>query len=193
VFKVEVAHAGISSTSEKEERSLIFALNTEFGWCTTISSRRQERTHEQARILEDRWSNSTRYRLPAAIFRPEDAAISKLSGLEIFSAQLTTSAVAAVGNNDDLSFSRKSAGTLLDHQHTCVRAKPGELRFEGARRIENLVSSSENFNLYEGHENFLIRPGVTDPSATTRASTITARAITNLYIQPLPPSLGIST
>jgi len=69
-------------------------------------------------------------------------------------------------------FSRNSSAMVINHCHTYVETKPNELRFGGARRVQNLVPRSEDFSNYSGASGFLITTNTLDPKNGKKATTI---------------------
>lgn len=88
---------------------------------------------------------------------------------------LHTSLLGTSEDSTSINFLRRSPATAADHRHRLYMAKPGEARFQGVRRVANLVTASEDFALYNGYDDFLVTRGTTDPAGGRRASTITAR------------------
>jgi hypothetical protein len=86
-------------------------------------------------------------------------------------------------------FQRASPASARDYRQILFFARPGEARFHGARRVENLVAASEDFTAYAGSDRWQITGNVSDPLGGRRASTVTARAgdATLLTTSPAEP------
>ena len=108
----------------------------------------------------------------------------------IFDATLSTSVVPTVGADSKISFNRPSAAFVLDCYNIYQKARPREVRFLGARRVENLLPHSEDFTLFSGMPGFAIAKAEPDPSGGGRASTITALKDNATLAFSLPATAG---
>lgn len=81
-------------------------------------------------------------RLPTALWTKVQ------SGKPIFDAPLLTSIVLARGNATGMTFTRASTAYVRDFEGILRTAKAGEVRFQGARRVENLISDPENLTAW---------------------------------------------
>ncbi len=80
--------------------------------------------------------------LPTTVF---GAAVIQASLQPSFEANLTNSIILQTGRGNPV-FSRASTAYVQDWENLFRQAKSGEVRFEGARRVENLLSSTEDFS-----------------------------------------------
>lgn len=63
-----------------------------------------------------------------------------------FSADFKTSAIPQLASDATLTFTRGSIAKVISSEGDVKQAKSGEIRFPGARRVENLVTYSEDFS-----------------------------------------------
>jgi len=80
------------------------------------------------------------------------------------------------------SFSRETAASVTDFEGIIRQAKSGEARFEGARRVENLCTYSQNPAQWTFGNMGTLTSGVSDPIGGNTAATATATA-NNQYVR----------
>jgi len=105
--------------------------------------------------------------------------------VKTFDLPLRTSIVPAyAAGSATPTFTRASAATVVDHEGIVRYCKSGESRFWGARRVENLLRSTEDLTTANwtgyGGGTFTVDTGVTDPlggSTAFRVTTGTANGV----------------
>ena len=105
--------------------------------------------------------------------------------MKTFDLPLRTSIVPAyAAGSATPTFTRASAATVVDHEGVLRYCKSGEARFWGARRVENLLRSTEDLTTANwtgyGGGTFTVDTGVTDPlggSTAFRVTTGTANGV----------------
>ncbi len=107
-----------------------------------------------------------------------------------FFAPLTTSLVPArAAGSATPTFTRTTAATVTDWEGTVRAVLPGEARFQGARRVQNLLAgtgkSSEVFSNWAANAGVAVTAGVADPFGGMTASTVTATAPTGQCVTTL--------
>ena len=115
----------------------------------------------------------------------------------IFESQLLTTLVPQQGGGDRTpTFTRATTATVTDFEGLVKTALSGEARMQGARRVANLVSFSEDFsNAAWVKTNSTVNSGVSDPVGSTGAWTLTATAATGQLEQSLsgPNVTGVNS
>lgn len=91
----------------------------------------------------------------------------------------------------EVTFSRSGPAFVEGHHHVLLRAAVGEIRFQGARRVENLLPHTEDFSHYaDDHARLGLIPAVKDPIGSQRATTIVANSAGGEIIHRVPAIPG---
>lgn len=108
----------------------------------------------------------------------------------VFDAPLVASIVARRGGA--ASFTRNTIGTVFDHEGVLRYCAGGEARFQGARRVENLMQSAHNDFTTWALNQATDSGAVADPFGSNEARRFTPTAgATNTYVRPsISPSIG---
>jgi hypothetical protein len=113
------------------------------------------------------------------------------AGMPLLDVEFTTSVMPKTAEKIEVAFSRNAPAFVEGHHHVLLRAGADEIRFQGARRVENLLPHSEDFTRYAGnHARLNLIPGVKDPLGSQRATTVVANTAGGEIIQRVPAIPG---
>ena len=138
------------------------------------------------------WSTDANGYIPIGI---SEAGAEQILSEADFQADLTHSLVLDAGTGSP-TFTRATTGTVQDNEGILRTAIAGEARFTGARRVRNLLPSTEGaFDAGSGWTllNGAITTGVEDPNGGSTAYTLTQSGAPSCELYPTTPFVNSST